>query len=385
MVFFQSFINDANRSQERLRQANSAEQAPLEKVGAAALPYLAEQAPDFLPDAEREVFVPAVSRHAEFEVSVSAAGEAVSSHAPTEPVFQKAVVDMAAQNSKPLIKSKTQHPPTSAFVDEDKSRTPQRKAKKFSEPVQQATPSLSLIAEDRQPAKEASALLAVESGSPLAALQEAKKPALPPPAVLLEPKHAGEAASQPAFQTVQKKPLGMAARRQPAQEASTAEERSRPLPQREEKEPPKPKPVVSPGEEAFALPEEEVFMLPGPVAKEERKPVLEEAGPPGYPQKAEAVSSKAPEKKFSPTPEATMQESEARLATTVEQARQALGLLSPLVAAAKKPTPTRETSEPQVHIGTIEVIVESAPVVQKKSTPNTGFSRNLSRSYQRRF
>jgi hypothetical protein len=54
------------------------------------------------------------------------------------------------------------------------------------------------------------------------------------------------------------------------------------------------------------------------------------------------------------------------------------------VAVPEKPSPIREKSEPQVRIGTIEVIVESTPVMQRSLPPDAGFTRDPGRYYQRR-
>ncbi|MCL2875451.1 MAG: hypothetical protein FWF12_03975 [Betaproteobacteria bacterium] len=79
-----------------------------------------------------------------------------------------------------------------------------------------------------------------------------------------------------------------------------------------------------------------------------------------------------------PLPEAAM------TAAAIQQAKQALGLLSSFADAAEKPSSVREKSGPRVQIGTIEVIVESAPAVQQKPSPFTGFTRDPGRYYQRR-
>ena len=50
----------------------------------------------------------------------------------------------------------------------------------------------------------------------------------------------------------------------------------------------------------------------------------------------------------------------------------------------EKPTPVREKNEPRVRIGTIEVIVESAPAIREKPTPDIVFTRDPGRYYQRR-
>ncbi|MCL2643847.1 MAG: hypothetical protein FWD51_00095 [Betaproteobacteria bacterium] len=83
---------------------------------------------------------------------------------------------------------------------------------------------------------------------------------------------------------------------------------------------------------------------------------------------------------------ATTQESETIMAAAViQQAKQALGLPSLFADSTEKPSPVREKSEPRVQIGTIEVIVESrAPAIPQKPSPNTGFTRDPGRYYQRR-
>ena len=139
-----------------------------------------------------------------------------------------------------------------------------------------------------------------------------------------------------------------------------------------------------------SLPEEEPFIPPDSLAKKKRKPILEEAEASiqreRHRQEAE-VLSKAHEKAIqTPVPtaqETVMQDSEAKFAPT-QQPPQAFGLPSPFADALERPTLAPETSRPQVHIGTIEVIVESAPVVQPKSAPSIGFTRDAGRSYQRR-
>ena len=91
-----------------------------------------------------------------------------------------------------------------------------------------------------------------------------------------------------------------------------------------------------------------------------------------------------------PLPEAAMlriaQDNEAAMAAAaIQQAEQALGFLSSFAGTAEKPLPVREKSEPQVQIGTIEVIVESAPAAMQQSpSPNTGFMRDPGRYYLRR-
>ena len=83
------------------------------------------------------------------------------------------------------------------------------------------------------------------------------------------------------------------------------------------------------------------------------------------------------------TREAVAQQSDATItAASIRQAKEALGLFS--ADAPSPPSPTREKREPQVQIGTIEVIVESTPVVQRSSSQNTGFTRDPGRYYQRR-
>ncbi|MDR2001344.1 MAG: hypothetical protein LBP94_07425, partial [Zoogloeaceae bacterium] len=88
-----------------------------------------------------------------------------------------------------------------------------------------------------------------------------------------------------------------------------------------------------------------------------------------------------------PSPKATgvAPEREATMAAaSIQQAKQAREALSPSVHAPPQPLPVREESAPQVQIGTIEVIVESTPVMQRSSSPNTGFTRDPGRYYQRR-
>jgi hypothetical protein len=143
--------------------------------------------------------------------------------------------------------------------------------------------------------------------------------------------------------------------------------------------------------DAFHLAEEEVF-TPSRLEKKKKAstPVFEgNAQRARHRQEAEEVSPEVHEEKIqmplTSTQEAAAQGSEARLAAALaQQANQTLELFSPLVDVAEKSTLAREASGPQVHIGTIEVIVESAPVAQQKSSPSIGFTRDLGRSYQRR-
>jgi hypothetical protein len=143
--------------------------------------------------------------------------------------------------------------------------------------------------------------------------------------------------------------------------------------------------VVNPPD-VFGLAEEEVGRLEK--KKKANNPVFE-VDTQRARQEADVVSSEVQEKRIqTPLPstqEAVAQDSEARLAAALaQQANQALELFSPFADAAERSMPTREASGPQVHIGTIEVIVESAPVAQQKPSPGIGFTRDLGRSYQRR-
>jgi len=83
------------------------------------------------------------------------------------------------------------------------------------------------------------------------------------------------------------------------------------------------------------------------------------------------------------TQQAVAQQNDATItATSIRQAKEALGLFS--ADASPPPSPVREKREPQVQIGTIEVIVESTPVAQRSSSQNTGFTRDPGRYYLRR-
>ncbi len=103
---------------------------------------------------------------------------------------------------------------------------------------------------------------------------------------------------------------------------------------------------------------------------------------------AASVTSDGITPKKAPLPEAAMpREAVAHKAaiTPAPIQQPAPGFLSPSDNQPEKPPTPREKSEPQVQIGTIEVIVESAPpVVQRSSSKNTGFTRDPGRSYQRR-
>ena len=59
-------------------------------------------------------------------------------------------------------------------------------------------------------------------------------------------------------------------------------------------------------------------------------------------------------------------------------------LFSPFTGTAEKPSPVREESGPQVQIGTIEIIVESAQPAPQRFSSDTGFTRDPGRYYRRR-
>jgi len=76
---------------------------------------------------------------------------------------------------------------------------------------------------------------------------------------------------------------------------------------------------------------------------------------------------------------------ESEAAQAIQPAGRTPGMVSSFAVAMEKRPAAREKSEPLVRIGTIEVIVESAPPpVRRKSPSDTGFMRDPGRYYQRR-
>jgi len=138
-----------------------------------------------------------------------------------------------------------------------------------------------------------------------------------------------------------------------------------------------------------ALPEASVQKAVGrKVAAFEAAPTIQPAGLTTAPVSTFAgVTEKPPET----PPQAAAQkaagrESEEREASpAIQSAGRMTVPVSPFAGAMEKRAAAREKSEPMVRIGTIEVIVESAPPpVRRKSPSDTGFMRDPGRYYQRR-
>jgi hypothetical protein len=97
----------------------------------------------------------------------------------------------------------------------------------------------------------------------------------------------------------------------------------------------------------------------------------------------ETKSVQAPLHEEAPARKATAPERSETTITAAPIQQAAPGLFS--ANEADEPSSAHGENVPQVQIGTIEVIVESAPLpVQRSPSPNTGFTRDPGRHYQRR-
>jgi hypothetical protein len=398
MSFFRSFISDANRSAGSVARAPMAESLPgltqpSDAVGASdifAAPLRSEvQAPGIqpFPDAGFEsVEPPALTQD-----------EQLVSKTPVKPVLQKETAYKPTRPRQPVIEARLtqEHHPTaeSASADEEEGLlSPPRKAvaqtiERVSESIPVITPTLRATPpkEGMQDKSDASGQAEAEMSMPL--VHRAKRMN-----VLKTAKAAGipEARIQRAERNEQKVNLPVAALPETHEPVRRKLSRDTVATDRDIR--------------SDASDQAEAEMSMSSVHREKRMNVLKTAKAAEIPeariQRAErneqeaslsAASSfetHAHESGGVPVvrDEATRQRNEAAMTVTaIQQAKQAPGLLSSFVVAAEKPSPpVREKSEPQVQIGTIEVIVESAPAVQQKSSPNTGFTRDPGRYYQRR-
>ena len=412
MGFFQSFISDANRSRQRLNLVEPVEPVPLaespsgwvpaDMVGTSEVMTAPSHSVAEVPGSAAQV--PGVQQNASLDVELEAvvsteskpAGRAASKHL-AEPVLPGTTVDIVARDKQPEVE-----------VEPDRQIGPRPTAVSDhpAEPVLPGT-AVDIVARDKQPEGEVEPVRQI-GPRPTAVSDHSTEPVLPGTTVDIVARD-----KQP---EVEVEPDRQIEPRPTAGSAAIAEAGSRSTPRQTAYNPAAPVRLEPSGStvnppqrpDVLGLDEDGVSVPPNRPAKEKRanKPVSEEAEvnirQTRYGQEANLPSDMSPEvheKRIQTslplTQEAVVQKSEARSVTTPVStpaatpaptpAQQAApGLLSSRVDATEKPTSAREKNEPQIQIGTIEVIVESAPVMQRKSSPGTGFTRDLGRSYQRR-
>ena len=402
MGFFQSFINDANRSMQHPLESEAVEQAlltesPSEQMLAhaadtAAPLHSTAQAPGTpqgaLPDMEFETAAPVVMDEAKSPFTPQAKTSPPPKALPLPEMEFETAAPVVEEAKNPFTPQPKTNPPPKALP------LPEMEFETAAPVVEEAKSPFTSRAKTSPPPK-ALPLPEMELETAEPVVEEAKSPftpqakTSPPPKALPLPEMAFETA-EPAVEEeaksrfVPQRKTNPPARLPGVESEVTVSTKSRRAKEVASKKHPTESVVQQAAVHVVSRSQELLSEVePLPQAKLVAKAMANEATRAMANEATRALAYEA-KSHFSPQREANPPPLPARSESREEVLKSRGHGMKEERTNRPAPESTREASGPWVHIGTIEVIVEAAPVEQPKSPYGIGFGFDAGRSYLRR-